>query len=71
MLEIRRSRDRLIFNMEIPIHGKDGLYIETDRGLDLKDKLGTFSVREYLLSSVVLVLQMRNSLDISAPRHSP
>ena len=29
MLKIRRSRDRLIFNMGIPIHGKDGLYIET------------------------------------------
>ena len=29
MLKIRRSRDRLIFNMESPIPGKDGLYIET------------------------------------------
>ena len=29
MLKIRRSHDRLIFNMGIPIHGKDGLYIET------------------------------------------
>ena len=28
MLKIRRSRDRLIFNMGIPIPGKDGLYIE-------------------------------------------
>ena len=28
MLKIRRSRDRLIFNMGIPIRGKDGLYIE-------------------------------------------
>ena len=28
MLKIRRSRDRLIFNMRIPIPGKDGLYIE-------------------------------------------
>ena len=27
--KIRRSRDRLIFNMGIPIHGKNGLYIET------------------------------------------
>ena len=26
---IRRSRDRLIFNMGIPISRKDGLYIET------------------------------------------
>ena len=29
MLKIRRSRDHLIFNMGIPIPGKDGLYIET------------------------------------------
>ena len=29
MLKMRRSRDRLIFNMGIPIPGKDRLYIET------------------------------------------
>ena len=29
MLKIIWSRDRLIFNMGIPIPGKDGLYIET------------------------------------------
>ena len=29
MLKIRRSHDRLIFNMWIPLPGKDGLYIET------------------------------------------
>ena len=29
MLKIRRSGDRLIFNMGIPIPGKDSLYIET------------------------------------------
>ena len=29
MLKIRRSRDRLIFNMGIPMPGKDNLYIET------------------------------------------
>ena len=29
MLKIRRSRNRLIFNMGIPIPGKNGLYIET------------------------------------------
>ena len=28
MLKKRRSRHRLIFNMGIPIPGKDGLYIE-------------------------------------------
>ena len=32
MLKIRRSRDRLIFSMGIPILGKDGLYIETGPG---------------------------------------
>ena len=29
--QIRRSHDRLIFNMGIPIPGQDGLYIETGR----------------------------------------
>ena len=29
MLKIRRPNGRLIFNMEIAIPGKDGLYIET------------------------------------------
>ena len=29
LLKIRRSHDRLIFNMGIPIPGKGGLYIET------------------------------------------
>ena len=29
MLKIRRSRDRLIFKMGIPVPGKEGLYIET------------------------------------------
>ena len=28
LLKIRRSRDHLIFNMEIPILEKDGLYIK-------------------------------------------
>ena len=28
-LDITRSHDSLIFNMAIPIPGKDGLYIET------------------------------------------
>ena len=32
MLKIRRSRDRLIFIMGIPIPGKDGLYLR--RGPD-------------------------------------
>ena len=29
MIKIRRSCNRLIFNMGIPIPGKDGLYVET------------------------------------------
>ena len=33
MLEIRRSHDRLFFNMGILIAGNDGLYIETGPGL--------------------------------------
>ena len=32
MLKIRRPNGRLIFNMGIPIPGKDGLYIETGPG---------------------------------------
>ena len=31
MLSIRRSRNRLIFSMEIPVHGRDALYIEMGR----------------------------------------
>ena len=27
ILKIKRTRDRLIFNMGIPIPGKDGLYV--------------------------------------------
>ena len=33
MLRIRRSRDRLIFNMGVPLPGKDGIYIETGSGV--------------------------------------
>ena len=40
MLKIRRSRDRLIFNMGIPIHGKDGLYIEMGPRIFSKISLG-------------------------------
>ena len=32
MLKIRRSHDRLIFNMGIPIPGKDGFYIHIETG---------------------------------------
>ena len=30
IIKIRRSQDRLIFNMGIPIPRKDGLYIDTE-----------------------------------------
>ena len=44
MLKIRRSCDCLIFNMEIPIPGKDGLYIKTWlRGLNVNVFFVTFS----------------------------
>ena len=33
MLKLRRSRDRLIFNMGIPIPGKDSFYIGTGSSL--------------------------------------
>ena len=45
MLKIRRSRDRLIFNMGIPIPGKDGLYIELLRrgsGLNIENYTARF-----------------------------
>ena len=43
MLKIRWSCDRLIFNMEIPIPGKDGLYIETGPWMKLI-ALGTIKI---------------------------
>ena len=49
MWKIRRSRDRLIFNMRISIPEKDGLYIETRPGSDvwwhLKAACGRWSVK--------------------------
>ena len=38
MLKIRRPNGRLIFNMGIPIPGKDGLYIETGPRLHSVDQ---------------------------------
>ena len=43
MLKIRRSRDRLIFNMGIPMPGKDGLYIEPGPGFIWIDLLIWYS----------------------------
>ena len=48
MLKIRRSRDRLIFNMGIPIPGKDGLHTET----------GTRKLRYLVWSPYTCVLSM-------------
>ena len=39
MLKIRRSHDRLIFNMGMPIPGKDGLYIEMGHPSEMHLKL--------------------------------
>ena len=51
MLKIRRSRDRRIFNMGIPISGKDGLYIETEPCTTPKDsKVALFS-NKYLAAN--------------------
>ena len=48
MLKIRRSHDRLIFNMEIPIPEKDGLYIEmAPRSSSHKYKDGLSSYRDF------------------------
>ena len=45
MLKIRRSRDRLIFNMRILIHVKDGLYNETGPWTPFsRMKLGVFQL---------------------------
>ena len=37
MLKIRRNRDRLVFSMGIPIHGKDSIHIETGPGTPAAD----------------------------------
>ena len=62
MLKIRRSRDRLIFNMGIPIPGKDGLYIET-RGIDTlwDPTLRRLGARYWHGSMCVIVVIMNNN----------
>ena len=40
MLKIRRSHERVIFNMGIPIPGKDCLYIESGPSAADADKVG-------------------------------
>ena len=45
MLKIRWSHDRLIFNMQISIPGKDGIYIEMwPCGLLLPGLISVFSI---------------------------
>ena len=49
MSKIRRSHDRLIFNMRISIPGKDGFYIETGPWCRLGGKLSfELIVRQYI-----------------------
>ena len=53
MLKIRRSRDRLIFNMGIPIRGKSGLYImRRDPGVIMEYFLSPFFTRLTLVISL-------------------
>ena len=49
VLKIRRSRDRLIFNMGIPISGKDGLFIYTVPCFHLHSQ-GNISLRQIATS---------------------
>ena len=53
MLKIRRSPDRLIFNMGIPIPAKDGLYIET-------------GPRSYLTIGFLWAMQIVDGIDMLA-----
>ena len=46
MFKIRRSRDRLIFNMEIPMPGKDRRYIEMSEGDRLNIKMSSYQHRD-------------------------
>ena len=64
MLKIRRSRDRLIFNMGIPIHGKDGLYTETGPGSPWADI--TLKRAASLWLEVLMAVVLRNP---NAPDH--
>ena len=48
MLKIRRPNGRLIFNMGIPIPGKDGLYIET--GPSIRHKQSHAGNHRFLIS---------------------
>ena len=59
MLKIRRPNGRLIFNMGIPIPGKDGLYIET----------GPRTLVLSFYTDVVFTLFIWNSTHSTLPRH--
>ena len=58
MLNIRWSHDHLIFNMGIPIPGKDGLYIETGPRLNAKIPSA---------AKISIWHQLLNTLEVSAP----
>ena len=50
MLKIRQSHDRLIFNMGIPIPGKDGLYIDTGPWRQVKECMVFWWIISFMLS---------------------
>ena len=61
MLKIRRSHYRLIFNMEIAILGKDGLYIETgprSDGLHTSGECSKLFSKCYQISTWKLVFSL-------------
>ena len=51
MLKIRRSRDRFIYNMRIPIPGKDGLYIEAPPRRSVDMDIDVYAV-EYMAGHI-------------------
>ena len=51
MLKIRRSCDRFIYNMRIPIPGKDGLYIEAPPRRSADMDIDVYAV-EYLAGHI-------------------
>ena len=73
MLKIRRSRDHLIFNMGIPILGKDGLYIETGPRSTLHWYHNDTVASQITSLTVVysIVYSGTDQRNIKAPRHWP
>ena len=66
MLKIRWSRDHLIFNMGIPIHGQDGIYIETGPLFQYEYCLPDYRDSHYeVISMKEILTQMRWHLYIT------